>query len=85
MGRWHENRTDLRSLRRKAWYQTCATRSRPNTNFLIAPAVPSSIFKMRVGLKRGTVVPTVILDGGPSSHVADTLKSNVVEALGLLI
>ncbi|TWU01675.1 hypothetical protein Pla100_14100 [Neorhodopirellula pilleata] len=35
---------------------------------------------MRVGLKRGTVVPTVILDGGPSSHVADTLKSNVVES-----
>ncbi|TWT86239.1 hypothetical protein Pla100_61490 [Neorhodopirellula pilleata] len=36
---------------------------------------------MRVGLKRGTVVPTVILDGGPSSHFADTLKSNVDEAL----
>ncbi|TWT98949.1 hypothetical protein Pla100_21150 [Neorhodopirellula pilleata] len=32
-------------------------------------------------MKRGTVVPTVILDGGPSSHVADTLKPNVVEAL----
>ena len=30
---------------------------------------------------RGTVVPSVILDGGPSSHVADTLKSNLFEAL----
>ncbi|WP_146576236.1 hypothetical protein [Neorhodopirellula pilleata] len=32
-------------------------------------------------MKRGTVVPTVILDGGSSSDVAETLKSNVVEAV----
>ncbi|TWU03215.1 hypothetical protein Pla100_01330 [Neorhodopirellula pilleata] len=37
---------------------------------------------MRVRLKRGTVVPTVILDGGPSSHAADTLKSNVASGIG---